>query len=175
VKGRTRPCKPAPSGGRAGARTSRSYGSGDDLLPRYAWYTHNSRDRTPRLVYVTDKGQAPEDYSRRVLRPMPDCAGRAGESILSTLPDRSGGMDNKNEMGALVTRTERLIGGLISALLATAEVAAEKVELAARVAQMQQRMTPFAAVLESVRAAKEALFAKLETARWPASERRGTR
>jgi formylglycine-generating enzyme required for sulfatase activity/serine/threonine protein kinase/tetratricopeptide (TPR) repeat protein len=30
---------------RAGTRTSRSYGSGDDLLPRYAWYLQNSHDR----------------------------------------------------------------------------------------------------------------------------------
>jgi formylglycine-generating enzyme required for sulfatase activity len=31
---------------RAGARTSRYYGSSDDLLPRYAWYMDNARERT---------------------------------------------------------------------------------------------------------------------------------
>jgi formylglycine-generating enzyme required for sulfatase activity len=31
---------------RAGTRTSRDYGSGDDLLPRYGWYVQNSQDRT---------------------------------------------------------------------------------------------------------------------------------
>jgi formylglycine-generating enzyme required for sulfatase activity len=31
---------------RAGTRTSRSYGSSEDLLPRYAWYIHNSQGRT---------------------------------------------------------------------------------------------------------------------------------
>jgi formylglycine-generating enzyme required for sulfatase activity len=31
---------------RAGALTSRHYGSSVDLLPRYAWYLHNSQDRT---------------------------------------------------------------------------------------------------------------------------------
>jgi formylglycine-generating enzyme required for sulfatase activity/serine/threonine protein kinase len=31
---------------RADTRTSRSYGGGDDLLPRYAWYLANSQDRT---------------------------------------------------------------------------------------------------------------------------------
>jgi formylglycine-generating enzyme required for sulfatase activity len=31
---------------RADTRTSRYYGSSDDLLPRYAWYLHNSQDRT---------------------------------------------------------------------------------------------------------------------------------
>jgi formylglycine-generating enzyme required for sulfatase activity len=33
-------------GNRAGASTSRYYGSSVELLPRYAWYSGNSQDRT---------------------------------------------------------------------------------------------------------------------------------
>jgi hypothetical protein len=70
-------------------------------------------------------------------------------------------------MRALTERTERLVDVLTSAILSTAEVAAERVELAAKVAQVQQCMRAFGAVLESVGAQKEVLLARLETATGP--------
>lgn len=66
-------------------------------------------------------------------------------------------MSDNNEMQVLVGRTEQLISALTSAILSSAEVAAERIELAAEVARVAQRMSAFAAVLESVGAQKEAL------------------
>jgi hypothetical protein len=68
------------------------------------------------------------------------------------------------DITALTARAERLIDALAGSILSTAEVAAERVELAAKVAQVQQRMTAFAAVLEAVSAQKQALLGKVETA-----------
>src|SRR4051812_18524481 len=71
------------------------------------------------------------------------------------------------DMQLLTERTEKLIGALTNALLATAETAAERIELAAKVCQMQQRAAAFAAVLESTEAARQALTARMATATGP--------
>lgn len=64
------------------------------------------------------------------------------------------------DMAALTGRAERLIDAIAGAMLATAEAAAERVELAGKVAMIQQRMAAFAAVLEGVGAQKAALEAR---------------
>lgn len=69
-----------------------------------------------------------------------------------------------NEMEMLTQRTERLISALTDAILSTAEVAAERIELASKVAQVRQRMNAFGAVLESVGVQKLALTERLEKA-----------
>jgi hypothetical protein len=74
---------------------------------------------------------------------------------------------NANEMDALVGRTERLVSSIAGAILASTEAAAERIELAARVAQVNQRMVSFATVLESVAAQRQALAERLETAQGP--------
>jgi hypothetical protein len=63
-------------------------------------------------------------------------------------------------MEALVGRTERLVESITGAILSTAEAAAERIELASKVAQIQQRMSAFGAVLEAVGAQKAALEAR---------------
>ncbi len=73
-------------------------------------------------------------------------------------------MSNTNEMQALVTRTEQLIAALTNAFITTAEVAAERLELAAQVARVQQRMGAFSAVLESIGVQKAVLVARLASA-----------
>jgi hypothetical protein len=72
-----------------------------------------------------------------------------------------------NDMQVLVGRTEQLIGAITSAILSSAEVAAERIELAANVARIRQRMDAFGAVLESVGVQKEALAKQLPTATGP--------
>src|SRR5262245_59745075 len=76
-------------------------------------------------------------------------------------------MSNESEMDGLVARAERLIGAGTGATLATTEAAAERLELASRVAQIQGRMAALAAVLQTVGAQKETLLARLEQARGP--------
>ncbi|MCE9561525.1 MAG: hypothetical protein K8U57_05675 [Planctomycetes bacterium] len=76
-------------------------------------------------------------------------------------------MSKNNEMQVLVGRTEQLISALTSAILSSAEVAAERIELAAEVARVEQRMSAFAAVLESVGAQKETLAKRVPKATGP--------
>jgi seryl-tRNA(Sec) selenium transferase len=76
-------------------------------------------------------------------------------------------MSNNNEMQVLVGRTELLIRAITDAILSSAEVAAERIELAANVARIQQRMSAFGAVLESVGAQKEALAKQVPNATGP--------
>jgi hypothetical protein len=53
-------------------------------------------------------------------------------------------------MTQLTGRAEQLMDALADAIISTAEAAAERIDLAARVAQIQQRMAAFGAVLEAV-------------------------
>jgi hypothetical protein len=66
------------------------------------------------------------------------------------------------QMENLVSRTEALVGAFTSAMMATAEAAAERMQLAARVAQINSRMAAFSAILEGVGAQKEALLQRME-------------
>ncbi len=76
-------------------------------------------------------------------------------------------MSNNNDMQVLVGRTEQLIASITDAILSSAEVAAERIELAANVARVQQRMAAFGAVLESVGAQKASLAKRLPEATGP--------
>lgn len=62
----------------------------------------------------------------------------------------------------MTNRAEMLIEALANAIMSSTEAAAERLDLAARVAQIQQKMAAFGAVLESVGAQKEALHNRLE-------------
>jgi hypothetical protein len=70
-------------------------------------------------------------------------------------------------MQALVTRTEQHIGAITEAIVSSAEVAAERIVLAAQVARVQQRMAAFSAVLEAIGVQKAALLDRLATATGP--------
>jgi hypothetical protein len=71
------------------------------------------------------------------------------------------------DMLALTGRVERLVGAFTGAMMATAEAAAERIELAAEVARVTQRMAAFGAVLEAVGAQKEALLERLGKSKGP--------
>jgi len=73
----------------------------------------------------------------------------------------------KNEMVALTAHTEKLVNTLTAAVLATAEVAADRIELAAGVAQIQQRMAALGSVLECVSAQKQELLVRLDQVTGP--------
>lgn len=73
----------------------------------------------------------------------------------------------QTDMTALVTRTEALIDALTGAILSAAQVATERIELAAQVARISQRMAAFASVLEVVGVQKAALTERLTTATGP--------
>lgn len=72
-----------------------------------------------------------------------------------------------NEMEALAGRAERMIGALSDAIMRTAEVAAERIELASQVAQVRQRVAAYSAVLEAIGAQKSALANQIEAASGP--------
>ena len=74
-------------------------------------------------------------------------------------------------MTQLTGRAEQLVDALADAIISTAEAAAERIDLAARVAQIQQRMAAFGAVLESVGAQKHALLVRLEDQSTPDTQR----
>ncbi|MCE9566041.1 MAG: hypothetical protein K8U57_28815 [Planctomycetes bacterium] len=76
-------------------------------------------------------------------------------------------MSSNNDMQILVGRTEQLIAAITNAILSSAEVAAERIELAANVARIQQRMSAFGSVLETVGAQKEMLAKQLPNATGP--------
>jgi hypothetical protein len=71
----------------------------------------------------------------------------------------------RNEMEQLAGRAEQLISALSNAILSTAEVAAERLELASKVAQVNQRLAAFSAVLDSIAAQREALETRMTTAK----------
>ena len=75
-------------------------------------------------------------------------------------------------MSELTGRAEQLVDALADAIVSTAEAAAERIDLAARVARIQQRMAAFGAVLESVGAQKHALLLRLDDRALPDSQRR---
>jgi hypothetical protein len=77
-------------------------------------------------------------------------------------------MTQNNDIQVLVNRTEQLIAAITDAILSSAEVAAERIELAANVVRIQQRMAAFGAVLESVGVQKEALAKRLPGTTGPA-------
>jgi hypothetical protein len=66
-----------------------------------------------------------------------------------------------SDMSQLTDRAERLIDALANAIMKTAEVAAEKIELASTVAEVRQRMAAFGAVLQAVGAQKAAVAKQL--------------
>ncbi len=72
----------------------------------------------------------------------------------------------------LTSRAEQLIDALAESIISTAEAAAERLDLASRVAQIQQRMAAFGAVLESVGAQKSVLTKRLEQKEMPKCQRR---
>jgi len=76
-----------------------------------------------------------------------------------------------NNISELTTRTEPLVDALAESIISTAEAAAERLDLAARVAQIQQRMNAFSAVLESVGAQKAVLLKKLDEPALPKYQR----
>jgi hypothetical protein len=71
------------------------------------------------------------------------------------------------EMDTLVSRSERLINALTGAIMTTAEVAAEKIEMASEVARIKTRMAAFATVLEVVGVQKDTIREQIATARGP--------
>lgn len=77
-------------------------------------------------------------------------------------------MSHSNDMQALVGRTERLVSAISDAILSAAEAAAERVELAAEVARVQQRLAAFGAVVDAIAAQKRVLVERLASAEWPA-------
>jgi hypothetical protein len=66
-----------------------------------------------------------------------------------------------SDMNQLTDRAERLIDALANAIMKTAEVAAQKIELASAVAEVRQRMAAFGAVLQAVGAQKAAVAMQL--------------
>lgn len=72
-----------------------------------------------------------------------------------------------DSMQQLTDRTAQIVDALASAMLATAETAAEKITLAAEVARVQARMQAFASVLEAVAAQRAALESRMESASGP--------
>lgn len=76
-------------------------------------------------------------------------------------------MPTPSDMETLTSRTTQLIDAISDAILASAEVAAEKIQLAAAVAGIRQRMTAFGAVLEAVGEQKRVLAERLAGATGP--------
>jgi hypothetical protein len=76
-------------------------------------------------------------------------------------------MPTPNDMEALASRTGQLIDSICDAILTSAQVAAEKIELAATVARIRQRMAAFGAVLEAVGEQKRVLVERLAEAAGP--------
>lgn len=73
----------------------------------------------------------------------------------------------QDDMTVLMGRTEKLVNALTGAILSTTEAAAERIELAAQVARIEQRMLAFSSVLEVVAAQKEALTERQKSAKGP--------
>jgi LPS O-antigen subunit length determinant protein (WzzB/FepE family) len=71
------------------------------------------------------------------------------------------------DMDQMANRAEQLIGAIASSIMSATEAAAERVELASRVAQIQARMSAFGAVLDTIGVQKEALAERQKSARGP--------
>jgi len=72
-----------------------------------------------------------------------------------------------DELTALTEHTEKLVSTLTEAVLATVQVAAERIELAATAARIQQRMMALGSVLEAIGVQKQTLLARLDQASGP--------
>ena len=73
-------------------------------------------------------------------------------------------MSEQNDMAALTGQAHKLIEAISSAIMSTAETAAERIQLAAQVARIEQRMAAYAAVLDAIGAQRERLEAMAATA-----------
>jgi hypothetical protein len=71
------------------------------------------------------------------------------------------------DMDQMTNRAEQLIGAIASSIMSATEAAAERVELASRVAQIQARMSAFGAVLETIGTAKAAVLEQQKVAPGP--------
>lgn len=71
---------------------------------------------------------------------------------------------NPAPVAALTANTQKLVNTLTEAILATAEVAAERIELAAAAAQVQQRMASLGDVLEGIATQKQELLSRIDQA-----------
>ena len=77
-------------------------------------------------------------------------------------------MSHANDMQALVGRTEKLVTSIAEAILSASETAAERIEVAAEVCRIQQRLAAFGAVVDAIAAQKRVLVERLATAEGPA-------
>src|SRR4051794_33832280 len=77
-------------------------------------------------------------------------------------------MSSSNEMEKVVARADRLVEAVMGAILASTEVAAERLELASRLAQLQGRMAAFGALLEALGSARAQVLVRLGQAQGPA-------
>lgn len=71
-------------------------------------------------------------------------------------------MNDQNDMMEMAGRASQIIDAFTSALMNTAGVAAEKINLASEIAAMKMRMEAFSGVLECVAAQKKPLMERLE-------------
>lgn len=71
-------------------------------------------------------------------------------------------MNDQNDMMEMADKSSRIIDSFCAALLNTAAVAAEKIELASNISVLRMRMEAFSGVLEIVNAAKKPLMERLE-------------
>jgi hypothetical protein len=70
-------------------------------------------------------------------------------------------------MDQMANRAEQLIGAIASSIMSATEAAAERVELASKVAQIQARMAAFGAVLETIGTAKALVLEQRKAAPGP--------
>ncbi len=70
-------------------------------------------------------------------------------------------------MGDMADRAARMVDSIAGAFFSAGEAAAEKVELATRVARVNVRMDAFGAVLETIGVRKAALMERQQTASGP--------
>lgn len=74
---------------------------------------------------------------------------------------------DSSSMGEVTTRVNAIVDAFVDAFLQTAATAAEKINLAAQVAQVQTRMAAFSAVLESIAAQKQVIYDRLQETSGP--------
>lgn len=72
-----------------------------------------------------------------------------------------------NDMGALSQRATQLIDSISDAIMGAVQAGAERIQLATQVAMIEQRMSAFGAVLETIGTQKAALLARCESATGP--------
>lgn len=74
-------------------------------------------------------------------------------------------MQENTNMETMTARAENLINAIAGSIMATAETAAEKIELSAKVASIRQKMEANQYVLESIDAQKRAVIEKRDNSR----------